>query len=119
MILLALLVLVMAYQEPMPTHAGAIHTHTERNAEIHELIHQAGHSVDHAWEAFHKAALGGTLASPELQMNIEASLGEARRLLVEARDAAEEGNESMVKCLVSKIKLFSDRVIEESQRRKQ
>lgn len=101
------------------SHAGEIHTHEEGSGETQELIHQAGHAVDHAWEAFHKAALGGTLASPALQMKIEKALGAARGLLVEARDAAEQGEDGRVKRLTSQIKDISDQIIKDSQRRKQ
>ena len=66
------------------------HPHPE-NA---ELVHEAEHDVDHAWEVYHRAALGGTVASPALQAQIEQHLHEARTLVTQAQEAAERGDES-------------------------
>lgn len=44
-------------------HAGPIdspgHTHEHKA----QLVHEADHEVDQAWEIYHRAALGGTVAS--------------------------------------------------------
>ncbi|MDR4466781.1 MAG: hypothetical protein MRJ68_00600 [Nitrospira sp.] len=48
-------------------------------------VHDAAHDVDHTWEIYHRAALGGTVASPRLQAEIEEHLHDARTLITQAQ----------------------------------
>src|SRR5687767_7958478 len=77
-----------------------------------EAIHEAEHVVDHAWETYHQSALGGTIASPTLQMEIELHLHEARTLLPKAQEAAEDQNHEHVKDVLRQIHLHTQRAIE-------
>ena len=82
------------------------------------MVHEAEHDVDQAWEIYHRAALGGTVASPALQAEIEQHLHEARTLVTQAQEAAERGNRRQVKRLVGEIKIHTSQAIEGSKEHK-
>ena len=75
-------------------------------------------AVDHAWEIYHKAALGGTIASPAVQANIEQHLHDARALVPQAHVAAERGDMRRVEGLVAQIRRHSNVAIQESMEHK-
>ena len=83
------------------------------------MAHEAEHSVDHAWEVYHRAALGGTVASPDLQARIERHLHEARTLVPQAQEAADRGDSRKLKRLVGEIKHHTARAIAGSKEQKQ
>ena len=83
-----------------------------------QTVHQANHEVDQAWEVYHRAALGGTVASPALQADIEQHLHEARTLITQAQEAAEQGDERQVQRLVSQVKVHTTMAIEGSKEQK-
>ena len=83
-----------------------------------QTVHQANHEVDQAWEVYHRAALGGTVASPALQAEIEQHLHEARTLITQAQEAAERGDERQVQRLVSQVKVHTTKAIEGSKEQK-
>ena len=83
-----------------------------------QTVHQANHEVDQAWEVYHRAALGGTVASPALQADIEEHLHEARTLITQAQEAAEQGDERQVQRLVSQVKVHTTMAIEGSKEQK-
>lgn len=91
------------------------HTHPEKV----QLVHEAEHSVDHAWEVYHRAALGGTVASPDLQAQIEQHLHEARTLVTQAQEAADRGDAGAVERLVGQIKVHTTQAIAGSKEQKQ
>ena len=86
--------------------------------EATQAVHQAEHEVDHAWDVFHKAALGGTLASPTIQSDVEQALHESRGLLVKAREAADRGDRASLQPILDRIHALTTRAIEESQEEK-
>ena len=92
----------------------ASHSHPE-NAKV---VHTAEHAVDHAWEVYHRAALGGTVASPVLQAEIEQHLHEARTLITQAQEAAERGDKRQVQGLVGQINIHTSHAIEGSKEQK-
>jgi hypothetical protein len=81
-------------------------------------VHEAEHAVDHAWEVYHGAALGGTVASPTLQAEIEQHLHEARTLITEAQEAAERGDKREVQRLVGQINIHTSHAVEGSKEQK-
>ena len=83
-----------------------------------QLIHDAAHAVDEAWEEFHRAAIGGTLASPAVQTQIERQLHEARGLLMEARKAEKRGDHRSVKTMTDKLFTLSHEIILASREKK-
>ena len=83
-----------------------------------QTVHEAEHEVDQAWEVYHRAALGGTVASPALQADIEQHLHEARTLITQAQEAAERGDERQVQHLVSQVKVHTTMAIEGSKEQK-
>ena len=89
-----------------------------RNMEAVQAVHKAQHEVDHAWEVFHKAALGGTLSSPAVQADIEQALHESRGLLVKAREAADRDDWATLQPLLDRIRALTKRAITESQEHK-
>ena len=91
-------------RHPHPVHAQA--------------VHEAEHSVDHAWEVYHRAALGGTIASPALQVEIEQHLHEARTLVTQAQEAAERGDKRQVERLIGQIEIHTSHAIEGSKEHK-
>ncbi|NOT24051.1 MAG: hypothetical protein HOP22_15195 [Nitrospiraceae bacterium] len=84
-----------------------------------QMVHEAEHAVDQAWEVYHRAALGGTVASPALQADIELHLHEARTLITQAQEAAERGDERQVQHLVSQVKDHATKAIKGSKEQKQ
>lgn len=83
-----------------------------------KAVHEAEHNVDHAWEVYHRAALGGTVASPALQADIEQHLHEARTLVTQAHEAAERGDKRLVERLVGQVNIHTTQAIEGSKERK-
>lgn len=103
----------------VPAAAEPIRATQESLEEAQHLIHDAGHAMDHAWDAFHKAALGGTLASPEIQTEAEAKLMQGRALLRKARQAHHEGDMEEVKKLTKQIHQLSAEIQLKSQMEKE
>ncbi|MGE0644845.1 MAG: hypothetical protein AB7P24_14340 [Nitrospira sp.] len=70
-------------------------------------VHDAEHEVDHAWEVYHRAALGGTVASPTLQAEIEEHLHQARTLITQAHEAADQGDPRQVAHLIEQVRVHT------------
>jgi hypothetical protein len=98
--------------------AGPIDPGRHPHPEHAQVVHEAEHAVDHAWEVYHRAALGGTVASPALQAEIEQHLHEARTLVTQAQEAAERGDKGQVEQLVGQIKIHTSQAIEGSKEQK-
>ena len=79
---------------------------------------QARFAVEQAWETYHDAALGGTLASPAIQTELEMNLHRSRALLAEAYDAEDKGDMRTVKKIILEIMAIKQKVVNESQERK-
>lgn len=91
-----------------------IHPYPE-NAKV---VHEAEHTVDQAWEIYHRAALGGTVASPALQAEIEQHLHEARTLITRAQEAAERGDKRQLIHLINQVKVHTNRAMQGSKEQK-
>ncbi|MGB4066545.1 MAG: hypothetical protein WBK08_00805 [Nitrospira sp.] len=87
-------------------------------AKLVQLVHKANHEVDHAWEVYHRAALGGTVASPALQAEIEQHLHEARTLVTQAQEAADRGDKRQVEALIKQVRLHTAQAIKGSKEQK-
>lgn len=98
--------------------AGPIDSARHPHPQGAKAVHDAEHEVDHAWEVYHRAALGGTVASPALQADIEEHLHEARTLVTQAQEAAERGDKRQVDRLVGEIKIHTSQAIEGSKEQK-
>jgi hypothetical protein len=83
------------------------------------LIHQSARATEHAWEEFHAAAIGGTLASPAVQSSIERQLHEVRALLMEARKAERANRFDSVKTLTQEILQITQNIVQASREKKQ
>ena len=116
-ILLAGMVL-LALLGASPLQAGPIDPARHPHQDKAQMVHEAEHDVDQAWEVYHYAALGGTVASPALQADIEQHLHEARTLITQAQEAAERGDERQVQRLVSQVKIHTTKAIEGSKEQK-
>jgi len=92
----------------------AQHSHPEQAGDVHK----AEHMVDRAWEMYHRAALGGTVASPTLQADIEQHLHDARTLVTKAHEAAERGDKRQVDRLIAQIKVHTSQASEGSKEQK-
>lgn len=103
----------------IPAAAEPIQTTQETLDEAQHLIHDAGHAMDKAWDAFHKAALGGTLASPEIQTEAEADLMQGRALLRKARQAHHEGAIEEVRRVTEQIHQLSKEIVIKSKMEKE
>ncbi|TKB94060.1 MAG: hypothetical protein E8D41_05830 [Nitrospira sp.] len=101
-----------------PLQADPIDTARHPQPEKAQMVHEAQHDVDQAWEVYHRAALGGTVASPALQADIEQHLHEARTLITQAQEAAERGDERQMQQLVSQVKVHTTMAIEGSKEQK-
>jgi len=98
--------------------AGPIDASRYPHPEKIQVVHEAEHSVDHAWEIYHRAALGGTIASPALQAQIEQHLHEARTLMTQTHEAADRGDRGKVERLVGEIKIHTAQAIQGSKEQK-
>lgn len=106
-----LLLMAVATWFVQPVHGGPIDPGAHPFPEAAQAVHEAEHAVDQAWETYHRAALGGTIASPEVQAEIEQHLHEARALVPQARSAAERGDAKQVQRLVDAIAIHTDAAI--------
>jgi len=115
-------IVLFAILRASPLQAGPIdpaqHPHQDKAQDKAQMVHEAEHDVDQAWEVYHRAALGGTVASPALQADIEQHLHEARTLINQAQEAAERGDERQVQRLVSQVKDHTAKAIEGSKEQK-
>ena len=75
-------------------------------------------AVENAWEEFHSSAIGGTLASPMIQTQIEQQLHEARGLLMKARKAKRKGDYSSVLSITDRVIHLSQTIVASSRERK-
>jgi hypothetical protein len=98
---------------------GVPPTGTQEQEEARKLIHQSSQATEQAWEEFHAAAIGGTLASPAVQSTIERQLHEARSLLMEARKAERANQFDSVKSLTEKIIQITQNIVQASREKKQ
>ncbi len=101
-----------------PVLAGPLDPNRHPHLEHAKAVHEAEHAVDHAWEVYHRAALGGTVASPTLQAEIEQHLHDARTLITRAQDAAERGDKRQVDRLVGQVKVHTTKAIQASKEQK-
>lgn len=101
-----------------PELAGHAGSHFHPRSPMQESLYLAGKNVDEAWEAFHRAALGGTLASPVIQTQIEQDLHVSRLLLGDARKAAWNNDTRAVSSLTARIGEISTRIKEQIRRQK-
>ena len=83
------------------------------------IIHGAAEAVEEAWEEFHSAAIGGTLASPAIQTRIESQLHQARSLLMEARMADRRKDWGSVRVITDQIIELSRHIVRASREKKQ
>ncbi|MCS6897455.1 MAG: hypothetical protein NZM29_05725 [Nitrospira sp.] len=111
-------ILFTACLGPSPVGAGPLEGSDHPYHESLRAVHQAAHEVDDAWELYHRAALGGTVASPGLQAMIEEHLHEARTLLTQALEAAQQGDNRKVEHLVNLVRIHTAKAIEGSQEQK-
>jgi hypothetical protein len=111
-------IVIIALLGASPLQADPIDTAQHPQPDKVRTVHQANHEVDQAWEVYHRAALGGTVASPALQAEIEQHLHEARTLITQAQEAAERGDERQVQRLVSQVKIHTTKAIEGSKEQK-
>jgi uncharacterized protein YqgV (UPF0045/DUF77 family) len=98
--------------------AGPINPARHPHSEQARSVHVVEHDVDDAWEVYHRAALGGTVASPALQTDIEQHLHEARTLVTRAQEAADRGEKRQVDRLVAEIKIHTSQAIKGSKEQK-
>ena len=111
--------LVLAAVLTTPTaEAGPGDSGRTRGAAWDEAVHDADHSVDQAWEIFHRAAVGGTIASPALQTDIEQHLHEARRLLTQAYAAVEHDDPAGIELILADIAMHTKHAITGSMEHK-
>jgi len=99
--------------------AGSLEPADHLHQDSVKAVHEAAHEVDHAWEVYHRAALGGTVASPALQAAIEDHLHEARTLITQALEAAQQGDDHQADRLVKQIRVHTTQAIEGSKEQKQ
>ncbi|MBM4138926.1 MAG: hypothetical protein FJ244_05530 [Nitrospira sp.] len=111
-------ILLIALLGASPLQAGPIDVPAHEHESKVGLVHEVNHEVDRAWEIYHRAALGGTVASPALQADIEQQLHEARTLVTQAQEAADRGDDRQVEELCKQVRLHAARAIESSQERK-
>jgi hypothetical protein len=111
-------IVLLALLGALPLQADPIDPARQPHPDQAQVVHQAEHELDRAWEVYHRAALGGTVASPALQADIEEHLHEARTLITQAQEAAERGDERQVQRLVHQVNVHTAKAIEESKEQK-
>lgn len=111
-------IVLMALLGASSLQAGPVDSPGHAHQKKAQLVHEANHEVDHAWEIYHRAALGGTVASPALQAEIEQHLHEARTLVTQAQEAADRGEDRQVEDLVKQVRLHTTQAIKGSKEQK-
>jgi hypothetical protein len=111
-------ILLIALLGASSLHASPIDSPGHGHEDKARLVHETNHEVDRAWEIYHRAALGGTVASPALQADIEEHLHEARTLVTRAQEAAERGDDRQVEELCKQVRLHTAQAIEGSKEQK-
>lgn len=81
-------------------------------------VQDAEHAVDYAWETYHRSALGGTIASPDVQLMVEDHLHESRGLVIKAREAAERGDRKSVDRYLQEINQHLQEAVKGSTEKK-
>ena len=104
---------ILCFTNPKPGFSGDLN---EQSTTLKTA--QARFAVEQAWETYHDAALGGTLASPAIQTELEMNLHRSRALLAEAYDAEDKGDMKTVKKIIQEIMTIKQKVVNESQERK-
>ena len=104
---------ILCFTNPKPGFSGDLN---EKNPILKTA--QARFAVEQAWETYHDAALGGTLASPAIQTELEMDLHRSRALLAEAYDAEDKGDMKTVEKIIREIMTLKQKVVNESQERK-
>jgi len=117
--LLAVVVLIMTWALGGTPVYGVPPSAPEGQKESRALIYQSAQATEHAWEEFHAAAIGGTLASPAVQSSIERQLHQARALLMEARKADRAQQFAEVKSLTQQILEITQNIVQASREKKQ
>ncbi|WP_413936438.1 SDR family oxidoreductase [Nitrospira sp. BLG_1] len=110
---------LMALLAVSSLQAGPIDVPGHPQQKAVQLVHEAEHEVDHAWEVYHRAALEGTVASPKLQSKIEEHLHQARTLITQAHEAADHGDQRQVEALIKQVHIHTAHAIEGSKESKQ
>ena len=95
--------------------AGPLELADHPHQESMRAVHEAEHDVDHAWEVYHRAALGGTVASPRVQMEIEEHLHEARTLIPQAQEAAAHGDRRQVEQVIKQVRFHTTQAVQSSK----
>lgn len=111
-------IVLVALLGASPLQADPLDPDRRPRPENAKTVHEAEHNVDQAWEVYHRAALGGTIASPALQAEIEQHLHEARTLVIQAQEAAVKGDEGQVQRLVHQVNIHTTKAIEGSKEQK-
>ena len=104
---------ILCFTSPKPGFSGDLN---EKGTTLKTA--QARFAVEQAWETYHDAALGGTLASPAIQTELEMNLHRSRALLAEAYDAEDKGDMKTVKKIIHEIMTIKQKVVNESRERK-
>ena len=104
---------------PRITDANSSFQHRLPLEKATHSIREAAHATEEAWEEFHAAAIGGTLASPLIQVTIEQQLHDARALLMKARIAKREKYYAAMKDITTNIQEITQQIIQASRKRKQ
>ena len=107
--------LIIAWGTPSHSHSSE---EGVTQVEATQLIRQAAHATDAAWEEFHTAAIEGTLTSPLMQTTLEGQLHDIRALLMQARVAERSQKYQSVKNITQKIRHIAQNIIQKSQERK-
>ena len=111
-------ILFVAFLGSSIVTAGSIEPAEHPHQDTVKGVHEAAHEVDHAWEVYHRAALGGTVASPALQADIEDHLHEARTLITQALEAAQQGDDRQVERLLKQVRVHTTHAIDGSKEQK-
>ena len=98
-------------------HALAMDTISE-NSESTNRVYLSTQAVEDAWQEFHSSAIGGTLASPMIQTQIEQQLHHARNLLMKARKAKRRGDHNSVLSITNEVIHLSKTIVASSREKK-
>lgn len=108
-------IILIAFSASVVSTAGPLERVDHPHQDSLSAVHEADHEVDHAWEVYHRAALGGTVASPKLQAEIEEHLHQARTLISQAQEAADQGDSHHVEGLIKQVHIHTTYAIEGSK----
>ncbi|NJL18645.1 MAG: hypothetical protein HC938_17300 [Nitrospira sp.] len=99
-------------------HAGPIDSPGHPHEDKAQLVHEANHEVDQAWEVYHEPRWGNSGLTCVFRRKSSNICTKARTLVTQAQEAAERGDDRQVEELCKQVRLHTTQAIKGSKEQK-